>query len=64
MGIIKRFSEWIGLKENLHRDYRRLKEKIGELEENEAERVKDLYLGLHSISVKNRPPAVFSRSRG
>ncbi|MDO8620518.1 MAG: type II toxin-antitoxin system PemK/MazF family toxin [bacterium] len=33
-------------------DYRRLKEKMGELEEKEATTVKDAYLKLHSASIK------------
>lgn len=45
-------------------DYRRLKEKMGELDEHEAMFVKKSYLDLHSISLKNRPPAVSGGSRG
>ncbi len=43
-------------------DYRRLKEKIGELEESESDKVKGGYTTLHLY--KNRPPAVASGGRG
>ena len=44
-------------------DYRRLKEKIGELEEGEFEKVGGDYTKLH-LSYKNRPPAISSGGRG
>lgn len=45
-------------------DYRRLKEKMGELEEHEADKVRGLYFALHLTLSKNRPPAVSGGSRG
>lgn len=45
-------------------DYRRLKEKTGELDENDGAGVKQAYLALHSSYPKNRPPAVSGGSRG
>lgn len=44
-------------------DYRRLKEKMGELEERESQKVKEGYLSLHSV-YKNRPSAVSGEGRG
>jgi len=44
-------------------DYRRLKEKIGELEEKESKKIRDGYVALH-LSYKNRPSAVSSEGRG
>src|SRR3989338_5125751 len=94
--IIKRFLEWVGLKEKLHEqkhrpplfkegeiwwcymgekdqivvlvqgrvfDYRRLKEKIAELEESESRKIRDGYATLH-LSYKNRPSAVSGEGRG
>lgn len=43
-------------------DYRRLKEKMGELDEHEVVSVKKSYLDLHSGSPKNRPPVPQLRS--
>jgi mRNA interferase MazF len=44
-------------------DYRRLKERMGELEEGESEKIREGYLSLHS-AYKNRPSAVSSEGRG
>ncbi len=44
-------------------DYRRLKEKIGELEEGESKKIRDGYTALH-LSYKNRPLAVSGEGRG
>ena len=44
-------------------DYRRLKEKMGELEEGESEKVRGGYFLLHS-PYKNRPSAVSGEGRG
>ncbi len=44
-------------------DYRRFKEKIGELEEDEVANIRAEYIKLHS-SFKNRPPTISDRSRG
>lgn len=44
-------------------DYRRLKEKVAELEESESEKVRGKYIALHA-PYKNRPLAVSSEGRG
>jgi len=44
-------------------DYRRLKEKIAELEESESRKIRDGYATLH-LSYKNRPSAVSGEGRG
>jgi mRNA-degrading endonuclease toxin of MazEF toxin-antitoxin module len=44
-------------------DYRRLKEKMGELEESESEKVREGYTLLHSFH-KNRPSVVSDEGRG
>lgn len=44
-------------------DYRRLKEKMGELEEGESEKVHEGYFLLHVFN-KNRPPPVSGGGRG
>ena len=45
-------------------DYRRFKEKIGELNEKDAQKVREEYLKLHTRSIKNRPPVISDGSRG
>lgn len=44
-------------------DYRRFKEKIGELGEDEVLEIRSKYIALH-LSGKNRPPAISDGSRG
>lgn len=44
-------------------DYRRLKERVGELEESESEKIRDGYIVLH-LPHKNRPSAVSDEGRG
>lgn len=43
-------------------DYRRFKEKVGELREDEVKQISVNYIKLHSL--KNRPPVIADRSRG
>ncbi len=47
-------------------DYRRFKEKMGELEEKETEKVREAYAQLHTSRPpkKNRPPVLSDGSRG
>ena len=45
-------------------DYRRFKEKMGELDEKDSQKVREGYEKLHSFSLKNRPPAISDESRG
>ena len=45
-------------------DYRRFKEKIGELDEKDSKIIRDMYFKLHNIAEKNRPPVISDRSRG
>jgi mRNA interferase MazF len=44
-------------------DYKRLKEKVGQLEENDFSKISKAYLDLHQ-PLKNRPPAIAGGSRG
>lgn len=45
-------------------DYRRFKEKMGELDEKDSQKVREAYVKLHAFPNKNRPPAISDRSRG
>jgi len=61
--------DFIGIKQTVvlsqgrNLDYRRFKEKIGELGEGEVERIILKYVELHS-PYKNRPPVITDESRG
>ncbi len=44
-------------------DYKRLKEKVGQLEENDFDKISEAYLSLHK-PYKNRPLAIADESRG
>lgn len=49
-------SQTVVLSQSRVFDYRRFKEKMGELEEIETERVREGYAKLHIKPIKNRPP--------
>ena len=45
-------------------DYRRLKEKMGEVEAGDSLRIREAFLALHAESINNRPLTVASEGRG
>lgn len=61
---LKGISQNINLVQGKVLDYKRLKEKFGQIDESEFYKIRRKYIDLHSLPDKNRPLTIAGESRG